>query len=125
MIAGLIITSSIAATMYLFRVGFDSLQRVNAINEVSSRVPPAVNLLKGVDLSRLKGSENLGGGVTVNWQAEIIAKADQRMGEDGAVEPMLHEISLYRVTFTIVEGDVSRDYEYRTLRHRKNAEISF
>jgi hypothetical protein len=125
MIAGLIITSSIAATMYLFRVGFDSLQRVNGLNRVSSRVPPAVNLLKGVDLSGLKGSEDLGGGVRVNWQAEVIAKADQRMGDEGVVEPMLHEMSLYKVTFTIVEGDVSRDYEYRTLRHRKNAGISF
>jgi hypothetical protein len=118
MIAGLIITSSIAATMYLFRVGFDALQRANGLNRISSRVPPAVNFLKQVDLSALKGSEDLGGGVTVNWVAEVIAKADQRMRE-GAIEPMLHEMSLYRVTCTIVEGNVSRDYEFRTLRHKK------
>ncbi|MBP1713304.1 MAG: putative rane protein [Deltaproteobacteria bacterium] len=41
LIAGLILTSSIAATMYLFRMGFEYLERANQSNVLASKLTQA------------------------------------------------------------------------------------
>jgi hypothetical protein len=120
LIAGLIITSSIAATMLLFRVGFENLQRANSYNALSSKVTPATNILKGLDLSTGGGVEELGEGFSMKWNAQVIAQTDHGIRDDGPAQ-LSHELILYQVDFAILSANVSRDYEVRILKGKKIA----
>ncbi len=46
MIASLILTAGVAATMYLFRLGFQYLERANDSNLLSSKLPQVINYMK-------------------------------------------------------------------------------
>jgi hypothetical protein len=126
LIAGLIITSSVAATMVLFRVGFENLQRANRANELSSKVAPAINLIKTLDLTKGSGTVGLGDGVVVKWQAKLILRAGRYI-ED---EPGRRDTTitgneyLYQVNFSIISQGGTRDHEMNVYKHVRDDSTS-
>lgn len=146
LISTMILTSGIAATMYLYRVGYESLERVRQSNLVSSKVPYAVNFLQTDGYAAGNGSEELGDGVVLTWKSRI---ADRRqpasvekkktgkpvdpndffsaMGyvDDGAPKTSLPEyftMLLYKVEFTVSYMELRRDYELEVvqfIRHKR------
>lgn len=110
LIAGLILTASIAATMYLFRVGAESLSRVNNSNLISSKLPQAVSLIKGLDLGQKEGSEDMGDGIILDWRAGLVEKSRPQVRSEEGYMPGIHELSLYRVDFSIGNIDLKREY---------------
>jgi hypothetical protein len=118
LIAGLIITASIAATMYLFRVGFESLGRANDANLISSKVPTMIHMAKMIDPSQGEGREDMGDGVQGRWQIMLVSHRKTQVEKDvGAADAI--ETDLYKVTFTLSYKGALRTYEIFTLRWKK------
>lgn len=105
LIAGLILTASIASAMYLFRMGFDHMERVNRVNLLSAKLLQAGSLLKIMELERQSGTEDLGDGVIMKWEAHLIARNNQAgsgtnsFGGVAVKRKFLHDLFLYRVDF--------------------------
>jgi hypothetical protein len=119
LIAGLILTSTVAATMYLFRVGFQHLERANISNVLSSKLPQSINLLKGIDLEKKSGIEEIGDGVTLTWDAELVSKARPMLETPEGSIPSPHELTLYRVNFRLSHKSITRDYEIKVFRSKR------
>ncbi|KJU82747.1 hypothetical protein MBAV_005057 [Candidatus Magnetobacterium bavaricum] len=115
LIASLILTASIAATMYLFRVGFTTLQQVRQSNMVSSKVPVAINYLKASEMKNIKSTAELGEGVTMTWKSIPIGESSVTVSPNSAD---LFEISLYKVDFVLTCETLSRDYEITIFKYR-------
>jgi hypothetical protein len=128
LISGLILTSSIAATMYLFRMGFDYLDRANKSNLLSSKIVQAIGLIKQLDLQQKTGSEDLGEGVVLRWEAQMLrhTRPIRTSGEEPL--PSLFDIFLYRVDFTLSLKGIQRAYQtnvYRYKRITQGSDVSF
>lgn len=121
LIAGLIITSSIAATMYLFNLGYRHLERAGASDAVSSKLPQAVNLLKTTALENKSGKELLGDGVELSWEAGLIAQTRPLIEMPEGPLKTNQEIFLYKVNFQLKYRDVKRAYEITVFRHKNYA----
>lgn len=119
LIAGLILSASIAATMYLFRLGFEHLQdRAHVSNALSSKLPQSLNLLQVTDLEQKQGVEEMGGGVTLAWESEILARTRPVMGTGESSLPGAHELFLYQVNFKLIYGSHAREYELHAFRYK-------
>lgn len=121
LIAGLILTASVAATMYLFRIGSEGLERANASNLLAARMPQAVNFIKNLDMNTKEGSEDLGEGILLSWKAELREKSLQevRDEETGAVSKGMHELYLYQVDFSLADDrGLKREYKINVLRYK-------
>lgn len=120
-IAGLILTASVAATMYLFRIGAESLQRANDSNLLSSKLPHAISLIKNLDLGHGEGSEDMGDGILLAWKAKLLINSVPKTkdAESGTTMQGMHELSLYDVEFTLEQRNgLRREYRTNALRHR-------
>jgi hypothetical protein len=118
LIAGLILTASIAATMYLFRMGFDYLERANQSNLLSSKLPQAAGLIRTLDLQQNSGEEDIGEGITLKWEAQLLnsSRPIRRGGEFPIAS--LYELLLYRVLFSLnYKGDL-REYQINVFRYK-------
>jgi hypothetical protein len=121
LIAGLILTSSIAASMYLFKMGFEHLQRANDSNVISSRLPDAGNILKIIDLEQKSGTEPLSDDVTLKWESKLIEKIiPMHKTLEGSI-PSLHELYLYKVNFRLEYKTIQREYEINVFRYKTTA----
>lgn len=118
LISALILTSSIAATMYLFRMGFVHLERANQSNLLSSKLIQATGLLKFLDMEEETGEENLGEGITMRWKAQLLRASRPVKGEGTFSIPPLHELLLYRVEFKLIYREIEREYQVNVLRHK-------
>jgi len=117
MIASLILTASVAATMYLFRMGFQYLQQANDSNVISAKLPQAVNLLKAVDLGVTKeGAEYMGDDVTMHWEAKLLEKTRPSFATPEGEVRSAYELYLYRVKLSLGYKSVSRGYEINVFR---------
>lgn len=124
LIAGIIITASIAATMSLFRVGYQHLGRVNVSNKLSSKLAQSVSFLKAIDPEKKEGIEELGDGVTLVWESKVLEHVKLMNVTFGETSPSNHELFLYKMDFQLVYNEVERDYELNILRHKtKNSSI--
>lgn len=124
LIAGLILTASVAATMYLFRVGAEGLERVNNSNLLASKLPQALSLIKELDLGIKEGKEDLGEGVSLSWKAELIEKSRPAIkGWQGDV-PGMHELYFYKVYFDLDGRALKREYEINVFRYKALASPS-
>lgn len=121
LIAGLIITSSIAATMYLFNLGYRHLERAGASDAVSSKLPQAVSLLKTTALENKSGKELLGDGVELSWEAGLIAQTRPLIEMPEGPVKTNQELFLYKVNFQLKYRDIKRDYELTVFRHKNYA----
>lgn len=121
LIASLILTASIASTMYLFRIGFESLQRVKDSNMIASKVPEAINYLRAFAIKSAHGTEAIGEGVTVSWDTVL-----ERQGTPSILinATTRYDIYLYRVNFKLTYGLLSRDYSIVLFKYKpKSGEL--
>lgn len=119
LIAGLILTSTVAATMYLFRVGFQHLERANISNVLSSKLPQSINLLKSIELEEKNGTEEIGDGAVLTWDAGLVSKARSMLGTSEGNIPSIHELTLYRVNFRLSYKFITRDYEIKVFKSKR------
>jgi len=141
LISAMILTSGIAATMYLFRVGYESLERVRQSNLVSSKIPYAVNFLQTEGYASASGSLALGDGVVLTWRGrtadkkEPVSSNENRPGlplnpsesfsaplRDMGVTlrssmPKNFTLFLYKMDFTVSYMNLHRDYKLEVVRH--------
>ena len=118
LIAGLILTASIAATMYLFRMGYDYLERANQSNLLSSKLIETSGLLKVLDLEKKSGEEDMGNGVRLAWEARLLRRITPTARKDEFARQSPHEISLYQVDLHLGFGDAVRDYQVNVFRYK-------
>jgi len=118
LIAGLILTSSIAATMYLFRMGFDYLERANQSNVLSSKLTQAAGLIRTLDLQKNSGEEDLGDDVTLKWKSQLLGFSKPIKGEGEMTIQSIHELFLYRVDFSLQYKGNIREYQINVLRYK-------
>jgi hypothetical protein len=124
LIAGLILTASIASAMYLFRMGFAHMERVNYVNLLSAKLLQAGSLLKIIELERQAGMEEMGDGVIMKWKSHLLARnepigsgATSFSGLSGKESP-LHDLFLYQVDFILeLKGSV-KEYHVHVFRSR-------
>jgi hypothetical protein len=118
LIAGLILTASIAATMYLFRMGYEYLEKANQSNVLSSKLIATAGLLKALKLENKTGTEDMGNGVTLAWEAKLLLHSTPAAKKDEFSLPSTHEISLYRVDFRLGYRDTVREYQVNVFRSK-------
>jgi hypothetical protein len=124
LIAGLILTASIASAMYLFRMGLDHMERVNQVNLLSAKLLQAGSLLKIIELERQSGTEDLGDGVIMKWEAHLLARnntAREGMTYSSGVTAKRnssHDLFLYRVDFRLEFQGSMREYHIHVFRSR-------
>ena len=118
LIAGLILTSSIAATMYLFRMGFDYLERANQSNVLSSKLTQAAGLIRTLDLLKNSGEEDLGDDVTLKWKSQLLGSSKPIKGEGEMTIQSIHELFLYCVGFTLQYKGNIREYQINVFRYK-------
>ena len=118
MIAGLILTASIAATMYLFRMGFDYLERANQSNVLSSKLTQATGLIRTLDMRRKSGEEDLGESVTLKWEAHLLGSSRPVKGQAENAITSAHELSLYQVLFSLNYQGIVQEYKINVFRYK-------
>ena len=118
MIAGLILTASIAATMYLFRMGFDYLERANQTNVLSSKLTQATGLIRTLDMQKKSGEEDLGEGVILKWDARLLGSSRPVKGQAENAIASAHELSLYRVLFSLNYKGIVQEYKVNVFRYK-------
>jgi len=121
LVAGLILTASIAATMYLFRIGAANLERINNSNLLSSKLPQAASLIRGLDVDAQQGSVDLGDGVQLEWRSKLIEKIEPaRAGQEGGGLPgPPFELDLFQVDFSLAyEGRLTREYAIHVFKYK-------
>jgi hypothetical protein len=118
LIAGVILTASIAATMYLFRMGYNYLERTERTNVLSAKLIQASGLFKTLELDKQSGVEDMGDQVTLKWEARLLGKSRPVRGEGEFKVASLHELLLYRVKFSLAYQDTSRDYEVNVFKYK-------
>lgn len=124
LIAGLILTASIAASMYLFRIGLSHMERVNRANLLSAKLLQAGARLKVLDLEKQSGAEDLGEGVTLQWRARLLSR-DKQAGDlrpqqagDTVRKNFSHDLFLYRVDFLLTYQGSTGEYSVHVFRSR-------
>jgi len=128
LISGLILTASIAATMYLFRMGFDYLDRAKESNILSSKLTQATGIIRTLEMQKNSGLEDLGDGVTLKWVARLLEVSRPIKGSGEFSIPSIHELFLYRVDFSLNYKGIVREYQANVFRYKplsSPAEISF
>jgi len=116
LIAGLILTASIAATMYLFRMGFEYLERANQSNVLASKLTQATGLIQTLELQKKSGEEDIGEGINLKWEARLLGSSKPTRGEADFPVPSLHELMLYRVDFSLRYKGMHWEYQIHVFR---------
>lgn len=117
LIAGLILTASIAAAMYLFQLGYGYLEKTKKSNMLSAKLIQAQSLLKTLSLDRKSGTEDMGEGVTLKWQAKLLNSSRPKIGEGESAVQSMHDLFIYQVDFTTQYKDLVRDYRINVFRY--------
>jgi hypothetical protein len=119
LIAGLILTSGIAATMYLFRMGLEHLERAKISNTLSAKLIQTSGLIQTLDLEKKKGMEDMGDGVTMAWDARRLAAVQPlALSVSGKMAASSYELFLYRIHFTLSMKGALREYSLSVFRYR-------
>jgi hypothetical protein len=117
LIAGMVLTAGIAASMYLFNLGFQYLEKANTANAIALKISQTPALLRTLDLSQESGVEDLGDGVTLEWTSKLIAKSrPERLAE--VKIPSMHELYLYEVTLNFKYKDTIKTYKINVFRSK-------
>lgn len=119
LIAGLILTASIAATMYLFRMGYDYLDKANQINVLSSKLMQASGLLKALEMEKKSGVEDMGDDVTLKWEAQLLGSRRPIKGGGESAMASFYELFLYKVNFSLAYQNTNRDYQVNVFRYKQ------
>lgn len=120
LISAFILSGAIASAMYLIRVGFQYLEKIEEQNILSAKVPQAVNYLrKAAKLEEGEGVAFFGEGVELSWRATLVEKLQvtKKTAEDeGTYIP--YELYLYRVSFSLKRKGAFREFETFVLRYK-------
>ena len=117
LIAGMILTAGIAASMYLFKLGFQYLEKANTANAIALKVAQTPALLRTIDLTKESGVEELGDGVTLKWTSKLIAKSrPERLTEVKILSS--HELYLYEVTLNFEYKQTTKTYKINVFRSK-------
>lgn len=119
LISALILAGSVAAGMYLFRTGFQYLEKIQENNLLSSKVPQALSYLtKGADLEKKEEEISLGENVILSWKAKLIEKVKPQIAleEAGVYNP--YELYLYQVDFTLKHKNTVRSYQILVTKYK-------
>jgi len=117
LIAGMILTAGIAASMYLFRLGYNYLQKANIANTLSVKIAQAPALVRTLDLSQESGTEDFGDGVVLKWTSNLISKSRPQIMAEFGVQSM-HELYLYEVTLDFEYAGVKKTYKINVFRSK-------
>ena len=118
LIAGLILTASIAATMYLFQLGYGYLEKTRLSNVLSSKLIQAGGLFKTLELDRESGTEDIGDGVKLKWKSRLLSTSTPKSGGGGFTTQFAYELLIYRVDFTMLYQGMDRDYQINVFRYK-------
>ncbi|RKX59206.1 MAG: hypothetical protein DRP29_05075 [Thermodesulfobacteriota bacterium] len=118
LIAGMILTAGIAASMYLFKLGFQYLEKANTVNIIALKVSQTPALLRTLDLSEESGIEDLGDGVTLEWTSKLIAKSKPEGLAEVKISSM-YELYLYEVTLKFIYKDKIKTYKIHIFRSKQ------
>jgi len=111
LIASLILAGAVAAGMYLFRTGFQYLEKIKENNLLASKVPQALSYLYQVaDLEKGEGEVNLGEEVKLRWRASLLERVRPQVARAGPDNSTSYELYLYGVEFTLSTPKLERDY---------------
>ena len=117
LIAGIVLTAGIAASLYLFRLGYNYLERANTAQLLALKVSQAPAILRTLDLSEGSGTQDLGDGVTLKWSARLLAKSrPERVGETKMLA--IHELYLYEVVLEFHHKEMIRTYKVNLFRSK-------
>jgi hypothetical protein len=118
LIAGLILTASIAATMYLFQLGYGYLEKTRLSNVLSSKLIQAGGLFKTLELDRESGTEDIGDGVKLKWKSRLLSTSTPKSRGGGFTTQFAYELFIYRVDFTMLYQGMDRDYQINVFRYK-------
>ena len=118
LIAGMILTAGIAASMYLFRLGFQYLEKANTANAIATKISQTPALLRTLDLSQGSGVEDLGDGVTLEWTSKLIAKSRPERFVEEVKTLSRHELYLYEVVLNFKYKDTVKTYKVNVFRSK-------
>jgi hypothetical protein len=118
LIAGLILTASIAATMYLFQLGYGYLEKTRTSNVMSSKLIQATGLFKTLELDRQSGMEDIGDGVKLKWKSRILSTSIPKVGGSEIAAQNVYELFIYRIDFTMLYRGMDRDYQINVFRYK-------
>ncbi len=118
LIAGLILTASIAATMYLFQLGYGYLEKTRLSNVLSSKLIQAGGLFKTLELDRESGTEDIGDGVKLKWKSQLLGTSIPKSGGNESASQSAYELFIYRVDFTMLYQGMDRDYQINVFRYK-------
>ncbi|GAB6077920.1 hypothetical protein [Hydrogenobaculum acidophilum] len=126
-IASLILTAAVAATMYLFRIGFKELEQANTISKIVSKIPQAVSYLKTVDFNKEPIGEERMGQVKLSWKAKLTNKTRINTPKNMLFGPMAsaggntglpYELYLYHVDFFLSYKNYKNPYHIDILKYK-------
>ncbi len=126
-IASLILTAAVAASMYLFRIGFKELEQANTISKITSKIPQAVSYLKTVDFNKEPTGEEDIGQVKLSWKAKLTNKTRLNtpknmlfgpMGSGGGSMGLPYELYLYHVDFFLSYKNYKNPYHIDILKYK-------
>ena len=118
LISAVILTASIAATMMIFRGGFQQLERADHSNGISAILPQIMNRLQRTDLNGKEGEEVLGSGIAFHWDARLESESRSGLFVHELARP-IHEIFLYKVHVLLTNGDLSREYDVHIFKSNR------
>ncbi|OPY78784.1 MAG: hypothetical protein A4E70_02321 [Syntrophus sp. PtaU1.Bin005] len=104
--------------MYLFRMGFEHLEKARISNTLSAKLVQATGLIRSLDLEKVSGTEEMGEGVTLKWNAGVLSSMMPVSAEKKEASSFLYHLLLYQVEFTLSAQGVSRDYSMHVLRYK-------
>lgn len=119
LISALILAGAIASAMYLFRTGFQYLEKIKENNLISSKVPQALTyLIKEANLEKGEDTISLGEKVTLNWKATLLEKIRPQIGmaEGGFSTP--YELYLYKIEFSLFTSKSQKTYQVFVTRYK-------
>lgn len=115
LVAGIILASCIAASMYLFKVGYSNLGKAENIYLIHSKMPLALNILRFSE--KKEGQEDLGDEVVLKWKSELLSKS-VATGQKDQKEIKFY-IYLYKIYFSLSNQNEEKNYEIYLLKYEK------
>jgi hypothetical protein len=108
LIAGVIITSAIAASYYMVRNGLVYIDKIEKSNVIQSKLPFVFNFLKSVEL--MEGVYTFSDGTDLKWKFILVNKSRPQINIDEINLYSNFEIYLYKVEFTLNYKGLDRTY---------------
>ncbi len=126
-IASLILTAAVAASMYLFRIGFKELEHANTVAKIASKIPQAVSYLKTIDFNKEPTGKEKLGQVSLSWKAKLTSKTRINTPKNMLPGPLSiaasstalpYELYLYHVDFFLSYKNYKNPYHIDILKYK-------